>query len=113
MWSDGAGHQFKNRFSFWWLLTKITWHVIIEWNFYATCHGKNPSDQAGGHVKVLLYGYEEAHNKARDRRGMLKYLNDTMAITSRVPNKAFQVKICNICRKLFITSILIISHIYM
>lgn len=91
VWSDGAGHQFKNRFNFWWLLTKIPCPVVVEWNFYATCHGKNPSDQAGGHVKTLIYGYEEAHNNARDRKEMLKYLLDTMSISSKVPLKPFQV----------------------
>ena len=49
IWSDGAPSQYKNRFNFWYLAHKgqeVAQHgVKIQWNFFASCHGKGPSDQ--------------------------------------------------------------------
>lgn len=50
--SDGAGSQYKNKYNF----VNISFHekdhnVPCEWHFYATSHGKGPSDGLGGTVK--------------------------------------------------------------
>ena len=52
--SDGAGSQYKNRFN----MTSLLFHVKdfgipAEWHFFATAHGKGPSDGLGGTLKRL------------------------------------------------------------
>jgi hypothetical protein len=50
--SDGAVSQFKNKNNF----ININYHhhdfnIDCEWNFFATSHGKGPSDGVGGTIK--------------------------------------------------------------
>lgn len=50
--SDGAAQQYKNMFN----MLKQTYHlkdfgVKSEWHFFATSHGKGPSDGVGGTIK--------------------------------------------------------------
>ena len=54
VFSDGAGSQFKNRYT----LSNIIWpkklncHLgSIDWSFFGTAHGKGPVDGVGGTVK--------------------------------------------------------------
>lgn len=52
--SDGAGSQYKNRFN----LANLFHHrddfgISAEWHFFATAHGKGPSDGLGGTLKRL------------------------------------------------------------
>ena len=52
--SDGAGSQYKNRKNF----ANLSCHfsdfgLDAEWNFFASCHGKNACDGIGGTVKRL------------------------------------------------------------
>jgi len=52
IWSDGPASQFKNRYIAAALVTlqKMT-GLQIQWNFFATSHGKGPVDGIGGSVK--------------------------------------------------------------
>lgn len=52
--SDGASSQYKNRFN----MLNVLYHnedfgVPAEWHFFATSHGKGPSDGLGGTLKRL------------------------------------------------------------
>lgn len=52
--TDGAAAQFKNKKSFANLLNhERDFGMIAEWHFFATSHGKGPSDGVGGCVKRL------------------------------------------------------------
>lgn len=52
--SDGAGSQYKNRFNMLNLLNhQRDFGVPAEWHFFATAHGKGPSDGLGGTLKRL------------------------------------------------------------
>lgn len=54
--SDGCAAQFKNRF----LFSNLSWYKTnyeldnLEWNFFATSHGKGPVDGLGGSVKRVI-----------------------------------------------------------
>ncbi|KAK3915229.1 Asparagine--tRNA ligase [Frankliniella fusca] len=50
--SDSAAHQYKNCFN----MINLTYHkedfqLDVEWHFFATSHGKGPSDGLGGQFK--------------------------------------------------------------
>ena len=53
VFTDGAASQFKNKFLFCFLSTKLPSVVDIQlsWNFFATSHGKGAVDGVGGTVK--------------------------------------------------------------
>ena len=53
IWSDGPASQFKNRYiaEILPVLCKRYDLVNIQWNFFATSHGKGPVDGIGGAVK--------------------------------------------------------------
>lgn len=54
--SDGAGSQYKNKFNFINLVHhKADFGVEVEWNFFATSHGKGACDGIGGTVKKHAY----------------------------------------------------------
>jgi len=58
MFSDGAGSQFKNRFSLSVLLDPKQLHPKLErmdWSFFGTAHGKGPVDGIGGTVKRTVW----------------------------------------------------------
>lgn len=53
-YSDGAGSQYKNRYNMVnLLLHNEDFGVPAEWHFFATAHGKGPSDGLGGTIKRL------------------------------------------------------------
>lgn len=92
VWSDGAGSQFKNRFNIWWLAGL---KVSLEWNFYCSCHGKNPSDQGGGNVKTHLFSFPQGHENARSRDLMMKYLNETFKKVGATNDVLFHGQVSN------------------
>ena len=58
VFSDGAGGQFKNRFTLSLLLQPELLHADaeeIDWSFFATAHGKGPVDGVGGTVKRAVW----------------------------------------------------------
>lgn len=53
--SDGAASQYKNRYN----LVNLLYHeedfqIKAEWHYFATSHGKGPSDGLGGLIKRLI-----------------------------------------------------------
>ncbi|KAJ8033178.1 39S ribosomal protein L13, mitochondrial [Holothuria leucospilota] len=55
IWSDGPASQFKNRYMAASLHPLGKAHKIdIEWNFFATSHGKGPVDGIGGSAKRFV-----------------------------------------------------------
>ena len=56
--SDGAGSQFKNRFTLSILLRPTLLHSNVQevdWSFFGTAHGKGPVDGVGGTVKRAVW----------------------------------------------------------
>lgn len=54
-WSDGAGSQYKNKFNFYYLSQyKEKFNIHVEWNFFATAHGKGVVDGIGAIIKRFL-----------------------------------------------------------
>ena len=56
--SDGAGSQFKNRFTLSILLRPTLLHrnvQEVDWSFFGTAHGKGPVDGVGGTVKRAVW----------------------------------------------------------
>ena len=54
-WSDGGPNHYKNRFNFANISTFLSdFRFVIEWHFFATCHGKNAGDGIGGTTKRLI-----------------------------------------------------------
>lgn len=52
--SDGSGAQYKNRFNVCNLLHhESDFNVPAEWHYFASAHGKGPSDGLGGTLKRL------------------------------------------------------------
>jgi len=62
IWTDAGSSQFKNRFVFS-SICKLqdSYSIAIEWNFFATSHGKDHNDALGGNVKRM------AHRQAMPR----------------------------------------------
>ncbi|ELU17965.1 hypothetical protein CAPTEDRAFT_215629, partial [Capitella teleta] len=61
VFSDGAASQFKQRFLFSNLHLWEQQHSIkLEWNFFATSHGKGAVDGIGGTVKRSVWRYVKA-----------------------------------------------------
>ena len=57
LWSDGPASQFKNRYMYH-ALTMFREKLkllIIDWNFFATSHGKGCIDGIGGSVKRMVW----------------------------------------------------------
>ncbi|KAK6175722.1 hypothetical protein SNE40_014117 [Patella caerulea] len=56
IWTDGPSSQYKNKYIFT-LLAKLQEHhaVQLNWNFFATSHGKGPNDGIGGNVKRIVH----------------------------------------------------------
>lgn len=56
VFSDGAGSQFKNHFIMSNLLFGMAdYGLNLEWNFFATSHGKSSADGLGGTIKRGVY----------------------------------------------------------
>lgn len=52
VWSDGPSSQFKNKYIAASLKVLEDYHnVKVQWNYFATSHGKGPVDGIGGSVK--------------------------------------------------------------
>jgi len=56
IWSDGPSSQFKNRF----IATSLNtleeeFTVKLNWNYFATSHGKGPVDGIGGSLKRQVF----------------------------------------------------------
>jgi hypothetical protein len=55
VWSDGAPSHFKNKFTIANLLNlERDYKIKIQWNFFATSHGKSPCDGIGGNIKRMV-----------------------------------------------------------
>ena len=55
-WSDDAGSQFKNCYSFHNLACHTSdFGYAADWSFFATAHGKGPIDGIGGEVKRAVW----------------------------------------------------------
>ena len=55
VFSDGCGKQFKGRNTFQFMSTVFEeYGVNLQWNFFASCHGKGSWDGAGGLTKSAL-----------------------------------------------------------
>ena len=54
IFSDGPSSQFKNKYivNF---LHKLNQTIDIQWNFFATSHGKGVVDGVGGTIKRLVW----------------------------------------------------------
>ena len=66
VWTDGPSSQYKNKYIFA-LLFKLQEHhgLQIQWNYFATSHGKGPNDALGGNVKRM------AHRLTTARTGLV------------------------------------------
>lgn len=51
VWSDGCAGQFKNRNQMHFVVSKM---IRVVHHFFASCHGKGPSDSEGAVVKSML-----------------------------------------------------------
>ena len=54
IWSDGPSSQFKNQY----VAAALPWlqaetNIQVDWNFFATSHGKGAVDGIGGTIKRL------------------------------------------------------------
>ena len=56
VWTDGPSSQYKNKYIFA-LLFRLQEHhgMQIQWNYFATSHGKGPNDALGGNVKRMAH----------------------------------------------------------
>jgi hypothetical protein len=53
--SDGVDSWYKNCKNFLKLCYHAeSFHLAVEWNFFATLHGKSPCDGSGGTIKGLV-----------------------------------------------------------
>ena len=56
VWTDGPPSQYKNKYIFALLFTLQEHHGLqIQWNYFATSHGKGPNDALGGNVKRMAH----------------------------------------------------------
>ena len=61
IWSDGPASQFKNRFIVASLSALQSKHKLaIDWNYFATSHGKGPVDGIGGTIKRFVWSAVKA-----------------------------------------------------
>jgi hypothetical protein len=53
LWSDGPSGQFKNQYMFTFLRFLLERYSLacVQWNFFATSHGKGAVDRIGGSAK--------------------------------------------------------------
>lgn len=54
IWSDGPSSQFKNRYIFCLCAIFLSRGFHIIWNYFATSHGKGPTDALGGNAKRIV-----------------------------------------------------------
>ena len=55
-WTDGPSSQYKNKYIFALLFKLQEIHGLqIQWNYFATSHGKGPNDALGGNVKRMAH----------------------------------------------------------
>ena len=67
IFSDGAAQHFKQKFMLTFITTmKQTKGLTINWNYFATSHGKGAVDGVGGTVKRAV------HNAIMTRRYLVK-----------------------------------------
>ena len=80
--SDGCAGQYKNKKHFLNLcLHKMDFNVDCVWNFFATSHGKSPSDGIGGTVKRLATKaslQRPTDNQILNASDMYKFCNDSI-----------------------------------
>lgn len=53
IFSDGQSSQFKNKYILS-ILSKLAKIVQVQWNYFATSHGKGVVDGIGGTIKRLV-----------------------------------------------------------
>ena len=56
IWTDGPSSQYKSKYIFA-LLAKLQVenNIKMEWNYFATSHGKGPNDALGGRAKATVH----------------------------------------------------------
>lgn len=87
VWSDGCAGQFKNRNQLYWLvriINSLSFKAAVSGpyvthNFFASCHGKGPSDALAAIIKTALSRAEKFGNYFPDTESLLPWLNATMA----------------------------------
>ena len=88
VWSDGCAGQFKNRNQLYWLVriinslsfkTAAVSGPYVTHNFFASCHGKGPSDALAAIIKTALSRAEKFGTYFPDTESLLPWLNANMA----------------------------------
>lgn len=90
LWSDGPASQFKNRYFAASLDTLQCKHKLeIQWNFFATSHGKGPVDGIGGSVKHHVWGKVKARKAiVCDAATFAAAVKDMKGVTAAVLTQA-------------------------
>ncbi|XP_071481354.1 uncharacterized protein [Diadema antillarum] len=90
LWSDGPASQFKNRYIAASLDTLQCKHKLqIQWNFFATSHGKGPVDGIGGSVKHHVWGKVRARKAiVSDAATFVAAVEDMKGVTAAVLTQA-------------------------
>ncbi len=87
VWSDGCAGQFKNRNQLYWLvriINSLSFKAAVSGpyvshNFFASCHGKGPSDALAAIIKTALSRAEQFGKYFPDTESLLPWLNANMA----------------------------------
>jgi len=87
VWSDGCAGQFKNRNQLYWLvriINSLSFKAAVSGpyvshNFFASCHGKGPSDALAAIIKTALSRAEKFGTYFPDTDSLLPWLNANMA----------------------------------
>ena len=95
IWSDGPSSQFKNKYMFSLLTVLYSHKYDIVWNYFATSHGKGPTDALGGNAKRIV------HRKSMGKQAHVKDANSfaQALVNTNINIKVFTVdeinKTCN------------------
>ena len=90
LWPDGPASQFKNRYFVASQDTLQCKHKLeIQWNFFATSHGKGPVDGIGGSVKHHVWGKVKARKAiVCDAATFAAAVKDMKGVTAAVLTQA-------------------------
>ena len=73
IWSDGCGSQFKNKNQFFKVSTS---NIKVRHRFFASCHGKGPSDSEGAVVKHAVSEALRRGNRIYTSKKAYEYLEE-------------------------------------
>ncbi|XP_048581390.1 uncharacterized protein LOC125561309 [Nematostella vectensis] len=114
IFSDGPSSQFKNRFivSF---LHKLEEVVHVQWNFFATSHGKGAVDGIGGTIKRLVWNAVKSNrdNIVCDAQSFFQVASSQSkkVNVSFIPEKEFNERLDLLCIKKYFTESQVIPGI--